>query len=178
MNLNPNSVLVMSATSTHAIEGELAFDAKLSVFPPEVTGSFDLFTFGEFTGSFTDVPPTHVEDGRFASIAVGANAIQLIYIQALAGDTDGNGQVEFADFLQLSSAFGMAGDWLLGDFDGNGMIEFADFLALSSNFGKSTDAVAGVTMVPEPSGMTGMALYFLILFGLRVSHPLTGRRIS
>jgi len=59
----------------------------------------------------------------------------------LAGDADGNGKVEFADFLIMSTNFGKQDAvWEDGDFDGNGKVEFADFLALSDNFGKSLAA--------------------------------------
>lgn len=53
------------------------------------------------------------------------------------GDLDLNGQVDFADFLTLSSNFGIGSDanWNDGDTDGDGQIGFSDFLALSSNFG-------------------------------------------
>ena len=63
------------------------------------------------------------------------------------GDADLNKKVEFADFLTLSSNFGLDGGWAKGDFDGNGRALFPDFLLLAGNFGKSATAV---TVVPEP----------------------------
>ena len=64
------------------------------------------------------------------------------------GDLDGNGKVEFADFLTLSANFGMMVDSHEdGDIDCNGKVEFADFLTLSANFGKDV----GVAAVPEPA---------------------------
>lgn len=66
----------------------------------------------------------------------------------IKGDGDGNGTVEFADFLKLSSNFGAAGNYQDGNYDLIGGVEFADFLTLSSNFGQSNAAVAAV---PEPS---------------------------
>jgi hypothetical protein len=73
------------------------------------------------------------------------------------GDIDGNGTVEFSDFLVVSENFGQEGGYLDGDIDGNGRIEFADFLVLSTNFGQ-TDPASVAT--PEPSAA------FLLLFGL------------
>lgn len=73
------------------------------------------------------------------------------------GDFDGNGAVEFADFLTLSSNFGLAvADHTGGDADCNGTVEFADFLTLSSNFGTT---VGGAESVPEPNafGLLGLA---------------------
>lgn len=66
------------------------------------------------------------------------------------GDLDGNGTVEFADFLVLADNFGMsATDHSTGDIDCNGTVEFADFLVLAENFGKQ---IGGASAVPEPTG--------------------------
>lgn len=62
---------------------------------------------------------------------------------ASVGDLDGNGVVEFADFLILSSNFGNSGSPAEGDTDGNGEIDFTDFLVISANFGKTVDQVFG-----------------------------------
>lgn len=60
--------------------------------------------------------------------------------QAIApqpGDADGNGVVEFADFLAMSANFGRETDAIFsdGDFNGDGTVDFDDFLELSGNFG-------------------------------------------
>ena len=74
------------------------------------------------------------------------------------GDLDGNGKVEFADFLVLSGNFGNdVTSHADGDIDCNGKVEFADFLVLSGNFGND---VGGAQSVPEPSGVS------LLLIGL------------
>ena len=54
-----------------------------------------------------------------------------------AGDSDRDGDVDFTDFLRLSSNFGKAEDavWADGDWTLDGAVDFADFLALSANFG-------------------------------------------
>ena len=82
----------------------------------------------------------------------------------VSGDTDLNGMVEFADFLQLSGNFGDDGVWSQGNFDGQNGVDFADFLALSSNFGANS---AGVESVPEPSGVALAAAAMLGLLSLR-----------
>ncbi len=57
--------------------------------------------------------------------------------ERLAGDADGDGSVDFADFLVLSANFGRSADVAFadGDFDEDGEVDFADFLLLSANFG-------------------------------------------
>ena len=69
-------------------------------------------------------------------------------LNTLPGDLDGNGEVAFADFLQLSANFGNAGNYAEGNVDLEGDIAFPDFLALSANFGKTPPAASSV---PEPS---------------------------
>lgn len=72
---------------------------------------------------------------------LGASGPELI-----PGDVDGNGSVEFADFLLLSANFDSEGTREQGDLDGDGIVAFADFLILSANFG-NTAAEA----IPEPT---------------------------
>ena len=80
------------------------------------------------------------------------------------GDIDGNGTVEFADFLVLSANFGQAGDAASGDTDCNGEVDFADFLALSANFGQTVGQAAAV---PEPNALTLLGAGFLAVTCLR-----------
>lgn len=82
-----------------------------------------------------------------------------------AGDTDLDGDVDFADFLQLSGEFGTSqASWADGDFDGNGQVEFSDFLALSGNFGAT---VGGTESVPEPNSGYLTMIVGMMLFGWR-----------
>lgn len=54
-----------------------------------------------------------------------------------AGDTNGDDEIDFSDFLALSAMFGTETDAVFadGDFDGDGDVDFEDFLALSMAFG-------------------------------------------
>ena len=67
------------------------------------------------------------------------------------GDADGNGEVDFTDFLTLSGHFGNEGDYTEGNFDLLGGLEFADFLILANNFGQTSPIATGVATVPEPN---------------------------
>ena len=59
-------------------------------------------------------------------------------IQRLPGDVDGNGMVDFLDFLILSDNFGSrAASPQQGDINGDSIIDFDDFVMLSANFGKT-----------------------------------------
>lgn len=65
-------------------------------------------------------------------------------IDVLPGDTNDDGQVNFADFVVLSGNFGKSvspGTAAPGDFNGDGIVNFADFVALSQDFGNSLPAI-------------------------------------
>lgn len=74
----------------------------------------------------------------------------LVTANLTQGDADANGDVDFSDFLILSTNFNEDGNYQQGDFDLSGVVDFTDFLILSNNFGTTTAVVA--TSVPEPSG--------------------------
>ena len=77
--------------------------------------------------------------------------------QTLIGDADCNGVVEFADFLALSTNFGLEGaGWSQGDFDGDGTVAFSDFLGLSGNFGQ-TEGPSDPVESPENAVALGQA---------------------
>ena len=79
----------------------------------------------------------------------------------ISGDADGDGQVQFSDFLILSNNFGLPGQYTDGDFDADGEVQFSDFLTLSQNFGVSSPKAAAV---PEPVG-TYLALCGVLSLG-------------
>jgi hypothetical protein len=76
---------------------------------------------------------------------------------SLRGDADGDGEVQFTDFVILSNNFGNPGDYTSGDFDKDGVVQFSDFVILSSNFGQ-TGGAAALASVPEPSGLLWFGL--------------------
>ena len=61
-------------------------------------------------------------------------------LKTIRSDLNGNGAVEFDDFLLLSQNFGTSGE-SAADIDGDGEVGFGDFLLLSSEFGRTDDLV-------------------------------------
>ena len=74
----------------------------------------------------------------------------------IPGDTNGDGNVDFSDFLALSANFGneVKGGTASGDFNENGVVEFDDFLQLSGNYGTQAVDAVFASMVGVPSGTT------------------------
>ena len=70
--------------------------------------------------------------------------------RSINGDANGDGHVDFADFLALASNFGRTGAWEDGDFTGNGIVTFEDFLILSANFDGQQPVVEPVTTSSDP----------------------------
>ena len=94
-------------------------------------------------------------DTRLTGALVAIEPMQCMPVNALLGDLDGNGTVEFLDFLELADNFGQEGTYEEGDINCNGTVEFLDFLELAENFGKTLEDVAAAA-VPEPSALSLM----------------------
>lgn len=90
---------------------------------------------------------------------IAARDAVLAAIGSLPGDLDGNGAVEFADFLVLAENFDKEGGYAEGNIDLEGKVAFADFLKLAENFGKTPANAAAA--VPEPSSLLLACLAFL-----------------
>ena len=89
----------------------------------------ELFEFIPF-GNDLVFPGTTPFEGQELFVIRGSE------VERVPGDADGNGVVDFADFLILSANFGRTdGSYADGDFDEDGSVGFSDFLILSGNFG-------------------------------------------
>ena len=98
-----------------------------------------------------------------------ADAI-IIAIGSIVGDADGNGTVDFPDFVRLSNNFQEPGQYTDGDFNWDGTVTFLDFVLLSNNFGSSGGG-SGTFDSPEPT-----SLGLLGLGGLLLGRALRGSR--
>ena len=111
-------------TLTPALPSGLTFDAKTRVLSGMPSKAL---TETEYTLSALDA------DGDRASLTF------TLEVQRPTADIDGNGQVNFADFLSFVGKFGTRrGDARYDaryDLDSDGEIGFSDFLIFASNFG-------------------------------------------
>ena len=77
-------------------------------------------------------------------------------IDSVAGDLDGDGTVDFGDFLEMSQNFGDEGEYTDGDLNCDGLVDFGDYLILSANFGENGGPGLlppnKLATIPEPAG--------------------------
>ena len=85
----------------------------------------------------------------------------LTYVPEIAGDTNDDGKVDFADLVTLARNYGKAGTWETGDFDADGKVDFNDLVILARNYGQTSGAAGNAALVgavlPEPTA--GLAFF-------------------
>lgn len=91
----------------------------------------------------------------------GTTSGLLEELALLPGDLDGNGSVEFSDFLVLANNFGpYRRTYPQGDIDGDEKVGMSDFLILAENFSKSSRTVVSA---PEAGSLGILPVFALFL---------------
>ncbi len=162
MRLSPTTTIPGTegpAFDGHAINGSIQTIAG-DVFAS--TGdAFQGLTVKEFSFISLDCSGDGVMDVNDADCASAVTInLTLAAANLIKGDADGDGHVQFSDFVILANHFGSAGQYTDGDFDKNSRIEFGDFVILANHFGQSSLTAAAV---PEPSSIALLALGVLLL---------------
>lgn len=174
MDLGLNQTLLL-ASDHMTITGEADLGGATLVlnllddFEPMVGNLFDLFDWsGTLTGMFTAVIVPEGYTFDFTNLYSDGTIALLTSPNTLAGDANGDGQVDGSDVTILADnwQYGVTGTpdatWEMGDFNGDGKVDGSDVTILADNWqaGVATAAAA----VPEPSTMAMMLA--LITFGL------------
>lgn len=143
---------------------ELTF-AKNVDAAAQVGRTLDLFNWSGVspTGAFA---VASLDDWDLSRLYTTGEVTLLAAAGTIAGDANGDGKVDTADFGFLKDHFGLAGARAEGDADGNGRIDLSDFGLLKLNLGKSIGNVA----VPEPGGLALAAIGLLVLAALINLH--------
>ena len=130
------------------------------------TGSFDTVEYNgvALTMDFVEVDEisfrSHQGGGLFRNVTYGATDVRLRNLNSLAGDTDGDMDVDITDFNALAGNFGDSPvEWTDADFDADNDVDITDFNALAANFGPYG---AGPGQVPE---LSTLVLFTLGIFG-------------
>ena len=162
---------------------------ELSVYEAErIFGSFDIVSFdgsvlvpevilSSGSEEIADGFRTHVGDGLFRGVTYESDKVLLSNYFAIAGDADGDGDVDTADLTSVTTNWTGALDpgvgsatFQNGDFDGDGDVDTADRTLVVQNWTGAAQAIRSSTnsIVPEPSGLT--VLLFMILGGALISR--------
>ncbi len=91
----------------------------------------------------------------------------------LAGDYNGDGKVDTADYVAWRQSLGQSGIGLPADGSGNGTVDQSDYNTWRSNFG-NTSAGAGAALiaaVPEPTSGVPMAIGIMLVLTQRQRAP-------
>lgn len=148
-----------------AVAGRLALAGVLQVrlldaFEPAIGDQFEVLSFGEVAGEFdafdlAEMPGPLV----WATSRLGVDG-RLHVVSTIAGDANGDGKNDLADFNLLKTNFNVAGaDWSMGDFDLDGQVTLSDFNILKENFNTGVAA-------PEPGALAlcGLAATAAVVF--------------
>ena len=118
---------------------------------PTGVESFVLLGIDEAETLNADTPDPFVYGVSFMTPGtVDITSFALVSVPEPSADFNGDGFVDFTDFVDFSNVFGQKVPPADAKFDlsGNGEIDFADFVQFSNAFG------TGVAAVPEPANLT------------------------
>ncbi len=174
LELNATSLAHAAIAANRALlSGEL--DIELAAgYIPELNDTYKIFeTINGIEGQYEQLsmPPIpshlawHIESD-------GATVLLSVIASRLAGDYNGDGQVDAADYTVWRNTLGQTGDNLAADGSGptagvpDGVVDQWDYAYWSANFGSSLDGGSGAAgQVPEPfsSAMACVAMLFLTI---------------
>ncbi len=121
----------------------------------------------------------------FARVSGAADNVQLYQLQLaatalstiLTGDYNLDGTVDAADYSVWRNSLGQVGSNLAADGNGDGTVNAADYSLWKSHFGTSdigSGGIAGGGSVPEPAGLTLLAIAALLAPLARVRQNVRG----
>ncbi|MCA9184826.1 MAG: autotransporter-associated beta strand repeat-containing protein [Pirellulaceae bacterium] len=141
----------LDALGSLTVNGATLEVAFVDGYSPADGTVFEVLMFASAVGSFGNlVLPGGEEIWDVTDLLVNGSLTFLGGgVSVLAGDYNGNGTVDAADYTVWKDTFSSDAD-LAADGNGNGMIDAADYTIWKDNFGNTRNGVATVT-VPEPA---------------------------
>ncbi|MBP61369.1 MAG: hypothetical protein CMJ62_07565 [Planctomycetaceae bacterium] len=189
-NLQNESLHAVSAVETLTVTDQaqiagtwIVVDDSYSQVRGTTTGSFDLLTAGNITGSFSNLAgagiSSHLGNGYFLETltpSLTAMAFAVDILAALEGDANGDKKVEISDYMILVDHFDPGTPdpshvWTQGNFNDDLVIDLSDYNLLAQNFDPTGYAAAfgdtahEISFVPEP-GSASFTLIAILFFSL------------
>jgi hypothetical protein len=186
---------VINLDDRAALISKIAQYKTTGAMPPEAFAGDDVAN-GAFLGFSADLSSPETELVRF-DLTANHRIDKYDHLEwsrwtslpaSVPGDTDVDGDVDFADLVTLAQNYNRTGDaeWIDGDFDFTASVAFPDLVALAQNYGFGTlnagslaDAITALpesqravfgtllTQVPEPATLLAAMLPLALLKRVR-----------
>jgi pectate lyase len=160
--------LVIDGTTT--LGGTLQVINVANDYTPALGDMFALAASqGGFEGMFDALDLPALTSGLEWAVVKEAMTLSLAVVEAsvgLAGDYNGDGMVDAADYTVWRDALGSSE--LMNETESPGIVDQADYDAWKANFGATAEGAGGLNAVPEP-GTVG--LLTLAMFALMAMKP-------
>ncbi|MEM6329614.1 MAG: glycoside hydrolase, partial [Planctomycetota bacterium] len=129
-------------------------------FAAELGQVFELIAYSGAVAEFTSVLLPQLAEGLDWELAYQSSALVAEIVSAgLAGDYNGDGLVDGADYARWRGQLGMEGAGLAADGNNDQVVNALDLELWQQNFGRmQTPGPAALQQVPEPACLAGVAL--------------------
>lgn len=134
-SLEAGHLLIVNAATNEAVDTS---NASVVWTPETNTATWDLSGVELPQGRYVFSVSPDVQDAEGNQLEVNAEVASREEILSWQGDANLDLTVDFADFLIVSSGFGVGADWFAGDFDSTNSVDFPDFLVVAVNFGSES----------------------------------------
>jgi hypothetical protein len=141
-------------------------------YTPQVGDTFPLISASKISGSLGLGSMPALSSGLKWDLDVVGNRLLLSVVPGLAGDYNGSGTVDAADYVFWQQSFGQTGMDLPADGNADGKVGSADFDFWRAHFGNSI-AGSGSASVAIPETAT-----FRMLFAASALVFCTGRKLK
>ena len=170
------------------VGGGADFDGALDIalfggFTPSLNDTFTIVQAGNiplssFANLLTNSTFTNISNKLVWHLFYDPTVLTLAVVPALAGDFNGNGVVDAADYVVWRKSQGQTGIGLAADADFNRTVDFVDYLVWRAHFGQAVPGsgagTSELTAVPEPRTLT-LTLMFLAATGWCLRRRSTSR---
>lgn len=176
LTLETGAILSMDIATTDvsdrlAISGHLAAGGSLDVVlnanaaSPSLGSAYDLFDFVSSSGAFDFIHLPALGDGLRWDTSHLLLDGTLAVVESLAGDFNGDGIVNLADYTVWRDVLGGVEDAqsLAGNGTGDNVVDASDYLLWKANFGATLETVQFAShQVPEPSSAVPLSAILIV----------------